>query len=200
MSNFIATYTPNRWLACAAILLIVLLGTACTIAPPAPPVQQQTFAHLPRLNWQAAPPDIIYAPGLERAGKSALNPGSVVEHWVRDRLPFGGKFDGAATAKGIRVKLTVMAAAISETRSTSPGVVFEKQQVSLQGILSVKVDILLPTGERRETVIEARAVLNREGAISLNELDAGRFLVIQRLSTDFDKRMESYLRRQNIVF
>ena len=70
----------------------------------------------------------------------------------------------------------------------------------MKGVLTVKAEIYGQNGGLRETVIEARAVLNREGAISLNELDAGRFLVIQRLSTDFDRRMETYLRRQNIVF
>lgn len=179
---------------------LLLVCMACTIAPPSPPVQTQTFAHLPQLNWRAAPPEIRYAPGINRPEGATSDPVSIVQNWVRDRLPFGGRFQGNGGPDGISVTFTLMAAGITENRSKVPGLLVDYEQVSLQGILKVQTQIRLHNGTLLENMIEARAVLNREGAISLNELDAGRFLVIQRLSTDFDRRMEAYLRRQNIVF
>ena len=199
---------PAYSLICAvkkyAAVLVALVGltlsAACTIAPPSPPVQKQTFAHMPKLNWQAPPPEIIYAPGLASLRESDQNPRAIIENWVRDRLSYGGRFEAETSADAIKVIFRVIEADISETRSKVPGVLFDTEKVTLNGVLKVKAEIFRQNGISRETVIEARAVLNREGAISLNELDAGRFLVIQRLSADFDRRMEAYLRRQNIVF
>ena len=111
-------------------LVILVLCAACTIAPPSPPVQKQTFAHMPRLNWQAAPPAITYAPGLQNQNGSAYNPVSIVENWVQDRLPYGGRFEGGDGSESAKVTFTIMAAGITETRSQVRGILFDGEQVS----------------------------------------------------------------------
>lgn len=199
MASFMNSSCAKKQASLLMVFMVLTLSSACTIAPPAPPVQTQTFAHLPRLNWQAAPPKITYAPGLQRQANKLSNPVLIVANWVRDRLPYGGRFEAGAS-KNVSVAFTVLEASMEETRGIVPGVLFDTEQVSLQGVLKVRVEISTANGVLHNNMIDVRAALQREGAISLNELDSGRFLVIQRLSSDFDREMEAYLRQQSIIF
>ncbi len=195
------------------VLMLVVIGLgACTITPPAPPVQSQTFAHLPSLNWQANYPKISYAQSLQSVTHPTGTPSTgmndpkmIMTHWVRDRVPFAKNHGQFSAATSTDVQFVVIKAQINEIRShvpiapIMPAWFFKRAQIQLTGVLQVKIVLTRADGRARENIIEVHAQLNRQGAISLNELDIGYFKVVQRLSTAVDTQLEIYLRREKII-
>ena len=185
---------------CTSILVLI----SCASAPPAPPRYELTYQHLPRLRIAAG--SIVlkstYQPDWAENHidtKKPQNPTMVVKQWVNDRL----EIKSGSSSKLVMTVIDGRVIRSQEIKQSTFGFLASKKQIFSANLV---VDVtFFPFGQEidqglrsdlRVKIVSDKAV---SGTYSLNMLDEAYFMLISDLAVEFDKQMQSVLKKLKII-
>ena len=185
---------------CTSILVLI----SCASAPPAPPSYELTYQHLPRLRIAAG--SIVlkstYQPDWAENHidtKKPQNPTMVVKQWVNDRL----EIKSGSSSKLVMTVIDGRVIRSQEIKQSTFGFLASKKQIFSANLV---VDVtFFPFGQEidqglrsdlRVKIVSDKAV---SGTYSLNMLDEAYFLLLSDLGVEFDKQMQSVLKKLKII-
>ena len=185
---------------CTSILVLI----SCASAPPAPPSYELTYQHLPRLRIAAG--SIVlkstYQPDWAENHidtKKPQNPTMVVKQWVNDRL----EIKSGSSSKLVMTVIDGRVIRSQEIKQSTFGFLASKKQIFSANLV---VDVtFFPFGQEidqglrsdlRVKIVSDKAV---SGTYSLNMLDEAYFMLISDLAVEFDKQMQSVLKKLKII-
>ena len=199
--GFLSAFVARILSAAIASALVTALA-GCVAAPPAPPVFQQTFQHLPRLALTTLPVfENHYRPPAGPAHIDHLlpqNPARLAQQWVADRLGTQPASRHNPPVLTIRLVDGQVIRSVTPAKSGIFGLVAQNETV-FKGILVVEIVYQPPFEAGYELRIEVEATETLVGAISLNDRDAAYFRMLDAMALEFDRQMTREMAKKRLI-
>ena len=192
-------FIPKPMKTVVVLLTVGVLAGACETPPPIQTFAEITFAHLEPLNINVAKVEVenAYRTGGESGhveNRFPVPPVKAMEQWVVDRLkPIGGPASG-------KLRLVITDAGVLETvlkKDKSAKGVFTKQQSHRYDLTAGgRLEIYDAAGARAGySVAKATRTVTTREDINLNEREKIWFGATEKLMADFNREMETNIRR-----
>lgn len=185
------------------LLIIVVFSatlTACTSAPPAPPVIVQTFEHLSVLQLTTPAPDFIdnHKPDAKTLEliRRGLGPKDLVMRWMADRLKPASLEMLHLGIRGGDLDFVLTKAQLNQRIGKEKNVLlpfYVRDQLEMNAEIELELVYRAPQARVRKIKIHVTAQARHTGGINLNDRDRTYFNLLQQLGKNFDAEVTKQL-------